>query len=243
MAVNTNTIKKKHEYLFSSTPDMMVIDETHFGSHANNFGAVTGLGDKVVEDIKDIKKDDRDHQVLNKYVTVINAKRTLQCSGTPYYILASGEFGKEYDLDDVKNLIEELKNKEIITIKEAESINPYVILKFTKSNIWNELKEAKEYHKEEPFYINIPANQIYEETPELQENILVQGIIDLYYIDKNGKIILVDYKTDYVEDEKELIEKYSEQLNLYKDAIQKALNKKVDKTIIYSTYLQKEIEL
>ena len=95
MAVNT--IKKKHEYLFSSTPDIMVIDETHFGSHANKFGAVTGLGDNVVEDIKDIKKDDRDHQVLNKYVTVINAKRTLQCSGTPYYILASGEFGKEYE--------------------------------------------------------------------------------------------------------------------------------------------------
>ena len=94
---NANTIKKKHEYLFSSTPDMMVIDETHFGSHANKFGAVTGLGDNVVEDIKDIKKDDRDHQVLNKYVTVINAKRTLQCSGTPYYILASGEFGKEYE--------------------------------------------------------------------------------------------------------------------------------------------------
>ena len=95
MAVNT--IKKKHEYLFSSTPDIMVIDETHFGSHANKFGAVTGLGDNIVEDIKDIKKDDRDHQVLNKYVTVINAKRTLQCSGTPYYILASGEFGKEYE--------------------------------------------------------------------------------------------------------------------------------------------------
>ena len=94
---NANTIKKKHEYLFSSTPDIMVIDETHFGSHANKFGAVTGLGDNVVEDIKDIKKDDRDHQVLNKYVTVINAKRTLQCSGTPYYILASGEFGKEYE--------------------------------------------------------------------------------------------------------------------------------------------------
>jgi hypothetical protein len=94
---NANTIKKKHEYLFSSTPDIMVIDETHFGSHANKFGAVTGLGDNAVEDIKDIKKDDRDHQVLNKYVTVINAKRTLQCSGTPYYILASGEFGKEYE--------------------------------------------------------------------------------------------------------------------------------------------------
>lgn len=150
---------------------------------------------------------------------------------------------KEYTFETLKELVEDLKNRKIITQKEAEAIPINVLLKYTKSNLFMDLKGAKEVHKEEPFYINIPANQIYEETPELQENILVQGIIDLYYIDKNGKIILVDYKTDYVEDEKELIEKYSEQLNLYKDAIQRALNKKVDKTIIYSTYLQKEIEL
>ena len=39
----------------------------------------------------------------------------------------------------------------------------------------------------------------------------------------------------------DLIEKYKEQLNLYKKAIENGLNMKVDKTIIYSIYLQKEI--
>ena len=75
---------------------MMVIDETHFGSHANKFGVVTGLGN-TTEDNTDIIEDNIEHKKLNKYVTFINAKRTLQCSGTPYYILASGEFGKEYE--------------------------------------------------------------------------------------------------------------------------------------------------
>ena len=98
-----------------------------------------------------------------------------------------------------------------------------------------------DFHALKNVSINIPANEIYEERKDLEENILVQGIIDLYYIDKNGNIVLVDYKTDYVQEEKELIEKYKEQLELYKHAIEKALNKKVDKTIIYSTYLQKEI--
>ena len=73
--------------------------------------------------------------------------------------------------------------------------------------------------------------------------ILTQGIIDLYFIDENDKLILVDYKTDYVQDEKEFIEKYKKQLDLYKKALESSLNHKVDETIIYSIYMQKEILL
>ena len=61
---------------------------------------------------------------------------------------------------------------------------------------------------------------------------------------KNDELILVDYKTDYVEksEEQKLIEKYQEQLSLYKEALEKTLNKKVDKVMIYSTWIGK-IEL
>ena len=84
---------------------------------------------------------------------------------------------------------------------------------------------------------------MYDISKQNDENILVQGIIDLYYIDKNGKLVLVDYKTDYVEAEKEneLVEKYKEQLYLYKDALEKALNRKVDRMWIYSLYLNESI--
>ena len=84
---------------------------------------------------------------------------------------------------------------------------------------------------------------MYDINKENDENILVQGIIDLYYIDKDGKLVLVDYKTDYVEagKEKELVEKYKEQLYLYKDALEKALNRKVDRMWIYSLYLNESI--
>lgn len=148
---------------------------------------------------------------------------------------------KDYKLKDIIELIQSLEHKNIITPKEAESINTKALLQFTKSNIFKNLKEAKEVHKEEPFYINIPAKEIY--AAEVEENILVQGIIDLYYIDKQGNIILVDYKTDYVQNENELIEKYKSQLELYKKALEGALKKQVQKVIIYSTYLQKEINM
>ena len=44
-------------------------------------------------------------------------------------------------------------------------------------------------------------------------------------------------------DEKELIEKYKKQLSIYKIALEEALQKKVYKIYIYSTYLEKSIEV
>ena len=151
------------------------------------------------------------------------------------------QFGREYNLDDVKELINDLEARKIITDKEKESINPWVILKFTKSNIWKELKEAKEYHKEEPFYINIPANEVMKST--LDENILVQGIIDLYYVTKDDELVLLDYKTDFINEGEEqiLIDRHKPQLMLYKRALESGINKKVNKIYIYSTKLGKEI--
>ena len=152
-------------------------------------------------------------------------------------------FKEEYNLEKISELIQKLKNKEIITEKESKAINMSKILAFTKSDIAKELKEAKEIYKEKPFYINVPAREIYEENCE--ENILVQGIIDLYYIDKDDNLKLLDYKTDYVEpgNEQELVKKYSKQLELYKEALEEALNKKVEKVYIYSVYLEKTIEI
>lgn len=148
----------------------------------------------------------------------------------------------EYNLEKIKELVEELERKEIITLKEKENINLYKILEFTKSNIWKEMKKAKKVYKERPFFINIPAKEIYKE--EIEEKILIQGIIDLYYINENDEIILVDYKTDYVErgKEQELIGKYKKQLDLYCKAIEEASNKEVSRIYIYSVYLGKGIE-
>ena len=152
------------------------------------------------------------------------------------------EIGKEYELSNIKELVNNLKEREIITQLEAENINLNAILKFTKSDIWEELKNAKEVHREEPFYMTIPAKEIYKK--DVEEKILVQGVIDLYYIDKNNNLVLLDYKTDYLENgAEELIQKYDSQLQLYKKALDDALNRKVDKIYIYSTYLGKAIKI
>ena len=146
-----------------------------------------------------------------------------------------------YSYDDVKQLVAELESKKIITTKEAEVININKIYQFTKSQIWKEMIQAKEVQREKPFYINIPAKEIYNE--EFDEKILVQGIIDLYYITQDNELVLVDFKTDFVENrnEKILVDKYKAQLDLYKRALESATGQNVSRVYIYSTYLEKEI--
>jgi len=150
---------------------------------------------------------------------------------------------KEYTIQDVKELLDKLVAKKTITEQEANAINIKKIYQFTKSNIWQEMTEAQVVEREKPFYINIPVQEIYEK--DLEEKVLVQGVIDLYYISSNGELVLVDFKTDYVPDKNEqiLIERYSSQLQLYKRALESATGKRVDKTYIYSTYLEKEIKI
>ena len=143
---------------------------------------------------------------------------------------------KDYELKDIQNMILNLVEKEIITQNEADAIDVNLIYQYTKSQLFEELRQAKEVHKEQPFYINIPAKDVVSEAENSKKNILVQGIIDLYYIDKNDNLTLIDFKTDYISNEpnakEKILEKYKVQLEIYKTALEQALGRTVNKTAL-----------
>ncbi len=177
-------------------------------------------------------------QFLNEEQNITNAQK-----GTLMHMCFQRlDEKKEYTKEMLELMVNDFVNRKLITQLEAKSINMYKLYSYTKSKLFNDLKKAKHVYKEQPFYINLTANDIYGNG--LDDNILVQGIIDLYYINENDELILVDYKTDYVENknEKNLLQKYENQLNIYKMALQQSLNRKVDKCFIYSVYLEKLIE-
>ena len=148
---------------------------------------------------------------------------------------------KNYTMEQIKEFVQNLVNRNIITKQESYEINITKLYEYTKSNLWQELKNAKEVHKEQPFYINLKSQDVYGNSSN--DNILVQGIIDLYYINSKGEIILVDYKTDRINngEEQKLIEKYSKQLEIYQKALEQSLQKNVSRKYIYSVTLGKEI--
>lgn len=141
-------------------------------------------------------------------------------------------------------LLQKLDFNKAYSVEELKEMNEYVnaneIYTFLQSNLASRIRKANQVLKEQPFYTYIKAKEIYE--VESEEPILVQGIIDLYFIEDND-IVLVDYKTDNVNDAKILVDRYAKQLSLYKKALEEATGKKVKEVYIYSTKLNTEILL
>ena len=181
-------------------------------------------------------------QVLPNFLKDIQTNISGAEKGTVMHlILQKMNFKEEYTIERISDLLEELEEKKIINAAQKESVEKEKILNFTKSDLFKQLKKAKNIYKEKAFYINIPAKEIYNN--DIEEPVLVQGIIDLYFIDENDNMVLVDYKTDYVpnNDEEYLRKKYEKQLQIYAKAIEEASKKRVDKIYIYPLYLNKEI--
>ena len=126
----------------------------------------------------------------------------------------------------------------------ARAILPQKIADFMHSNIARRMIEAKSkklLYKEQPFVISVPANKVNAEFPET-ETILVQGIIDVYFEEADG-IVVVDYKTDQVNTREELTMRYQTQLDYYAEAIEKLTGKRVKEKWMYSFALKEEIRV
>ena len=74
------------------------------------------------------------------------------------------------------------------------------------------------------------------------EKVILQGIIDAFIMEEEG-IILVDYKTDRVKDGEELRNRYQKQIDLYSEALEQILGKKVKRRVLYSFSLGEEVNL
>jgi len=66
------------------------------------------------------------------------------------------------------------------------------------------------------------------------ESIMLRGIIDAYF-EEDGKIVLVDYKTDFVNEENkdQVINRYKKQLDLYKNVLEELTGKEVKEKYVY----------
>ncbi len=93
------------------------------------------------------------------------------------------------------------------------------------------VKGSLGHRKEAEFMLYVPYREIVPDS-DIEEKILVQGVVDLL-IEFEHEIVLVDYKFSLLP-AKVLKEKYTEQLRLYKLAIEKAYQKPVNKMYIYS---------
>jgi Type III restriction enzyme, res subunit len=88
-----DNIKSKHAEVFTNQIDLLLIDETHFGARALEYGKVLKEENLSAKDFKnELKLNDNSSDDLDITTKVFNAKIRIHLSGTPYRILMNSEF-------------------------------------------------------------------------------------------------------------------------------------------------------
>ena len=151
--------------------------------------------------------------------------------------------------EDMQNKIidsnfERVVESGLMDAEDVRLVSREKIRKFMASNLGRRMCVAAaggKLHLEEPFVLEIGADRLNSSFPK-EEKVLIQGIIDVFF-EEDGKLILMDYKTDRVDFSESLIERYRVQLDYYKEALERICEKTVAEKLIYSFALEETISV
>ena len=136
-----------------------------------------------------------------------------------------------------------------LTKEMADAVRLTEIERFTQSDLFAQLKNARRVWREFRFNAALPAAQFTQDASLAAAldkdgaDVIVQGVMDLLFEDADGRIILADYKTDRLTEKEiadpalaaeKLIGRYENQLSYYRDAASAMLGRDVDACLIYS---------
>lgn len=141
------------------------------------------------------------------------------------------DFTKSYDIDILREQLENMVELEFITKEEAQVINLEDTLRFLNSDIGCRLKKAKKIYKEESFITNYNGS-------------ILSGVVDLFFLEEDG-IVLIDYKTDHIlkESINDRALYYKNQIELYKEAIQLSFDMIVKESYIYFLSVGEKVKI
>lgn len=137
-----------------------------------------------------------------------------------------------------------MADADMITKEQEKAALPFVpqIVAWAKSSLAARLLEAEKatgrVYREMPFTMAIAASELRDDFPD-DEITLVQGMIDLWFVEENEKVVLIDFKTDrltFDTDEQaddEILRRYSTQIRYYAEAITKATEREVSEALIW----------
>ncbi len=145
----------------------------------------------------------------------------------------------------------EMEKKSVIEKKlmPEEQVNLVIdenIITFSKSRLFKRMLGAERLYREYRFTVSIPAKMVLAGGEDFSDEefgdsrSILQGSIDCIIEEKDG-LVIVDYKTDRVQNTEDLKDMYSVQLRLYKEAASKIFDKPVKECYIYSLHCGCEI--
>ncbi len=140
--------------------------------------------------------------------------------------------------DELKRLV----TQGYLTMEQGEAVDLACVRAFFESSLAKRILASENVMREYRFTVEITAGDV---KPELagelrNQPVVLQGAVDCAF-EENGKLIIVDYKTDKTNNSAELWERYHAQLALYKLALEQCMDWKVSECLLYSFGLNAEI--
>ena len=128
-----------------------------------------------------------------------------------------------------------------LTDEQADALDIHAIMRFLSSPLAARVRRSGAVEREYRFLSRVPAARF---NPALtgEEKLLLQGVIDLFYEENDGWVI-VDYKTDSSADDAYYRANYETQLRLYAQALEDLTGRPVLRREIWSFAAGKEIVL
>ncbi len=200
------------------------------------------------DDISDSEREDKHSENMRKKRTSLKRPGFLQSEGltgaergTAYHtVLSLIETDGDLSEDGILKQMQQMEESGLLSTAARECVSAPDIKGFFDSKLGCRLKKSVRIFREEPFEILINSKEALK-TGEERE-ILIQGVIDLMF-EEDGKLILVDYKTDKGLSEKEFIQHYEGQLMWYKKAAERLMGMTVSEVYLYSIDKHKEIKI
>ncbi|MEA5051647.1 MAG: UvrD-helicase domain-containing protein [Oscillospiraceae bacterium] len=130
---------------------------------------------------------------------------------------------------------------EYISAEDAAGIRLSDVRAFFGSPLGRLVLEAKTVLREYAFLDALPASSVDPDAPA-DAVVMIQGIADCIALGDGGAV-LIDYKSDRVEDAAELVRRYERQLALYARTLSRRLPVPVRRVVLYSFHLGRAIDL
>ena len=141
--------------------------------------------------------------------------------------------------------LERMRERHILSDAQADAIRLDRIAAFFTSDLYRQLKAAKEVHREFKFSILVSAGEYYTEAADFpDEQVLLQGVIDCLLETEKG-LVVVDFKTDRVSGQwaQQRAEQYRGQLDSYRRAAETVFHKPVRGCALFFLHCGKTIWL
>lgn len=145
---------------------------------------------------------------------------------------------------DIESELARLVDGGFLSEEEGKAVNVSAAKRFFMSSLAERIFASDNVMREKKFAALFPAKFFY---PELtgeatEEKIVVQGIADCVFVE-DGELVIVDYKTDTGVDAEALLDRYSAQLGIYREALSQALGMPVKETLLYSFFMNSTVKV